>query len=1041
TFKLYQIREGKIIFDLNIDNKFSKCPKCNRVYYFKKFNSCIWRNCPSLQNETVDPNHYYLELYQNLPDRESEIHAKEHSAQVEGSLRETFENDFLDSQVGTTNVLVCTPTMELGIDIGELSAIMMRNVPPDPSRYAQRAGRAGRKNQPSIVMVFCGSGIAKGPHDQYFYQKPEQIVSGKIDPPNFLLDNKKLISRHINAAIFENLKLKIPQKMNEILNLGDRQNNFPYQTTFKDTLLQELTTNSVMLQNTIKNIFNKEMNKFSWFNDIFIHSRVAGFYSNFDEAFNIIRDDFIEVYDELAYLYEQSLNQSSDPLARRKIGALQRKLDDMRSGKRPHFTFNLLSNYGFLPNYSFPSETTHLTMFDSNKVVYRDNWRSSVIAIREFAPHNQIYFLGSKYKVNKAMIKTDQGEVNVDRIYICDKCNEIVVDSRSTTAIALVECPTCKEGINLSNYKSSIHFPHMSSISGQRITCDEENRKITGYEITMNYKRNTQNLINFRISNNDKIKVNITYEHMGQIYMVNKGSKQRLKATMEIKLIPFNFCSACGNWFHEDTAVHVDKCEKKGNVNNLYEGLWLFVEGNHDVVTFNFPIIGTLNEEQINSYYKTLKETIIQSIILTYNLDESEIYGFINPIPDKQEQSIVIFETEEGGSGVLKSLLDPSITRFDKFIENMIKMLHIESLNPYKETKDACVRACYNCLLRFRNQFEHKYLDRKLVLPLIKKLNGCSLKEISGSTISSAEKLEILKAECDSELEKKVLDEIHKQNLKLPDMAQKTFYDGDNPIVIADFFYEPDICIFVDGPPHASDDIQQKDEEKRNFLESKGYVVFSLDFKDGRYKDDPSLIEQEVSKLKDLIPSGGEFYAYIEPTIEIEKAIELESEIIEEIDQTDFFSLTFKDQKSEIKELLENFEIKIRQFIEEVFSKDTSNWWNDRIPSEYRDRAKERLDKEIQKDKSLGIKDRQYNIMEFLDFANYKEIIFSKKNWKLFGQIFGQGQRESFRFYFKEISKIRNSIYHHRTNLTSDELFLCRTYILRILNIMENQNS
>ena len=214
AFKLFQIKEGKILFNLNDKEKYLTCPKCHRTYYFKNFHSCAWRNCPDLIFKDVENEHFYLDLYKQLPNKESEIHSKEHSAQVEGTTREKFEQDFQGTDVGSTNVLVCTPTMELGIDIGELSAIMMRNVPPDPSRYAQRAGRAGRKNQPSIVEVFCGTGMAKGPHDQYFYSEPELIVSGKITPPNFLLDNKKLIQKHIHSAIIETLMIKIPQKSN-----------------------------------------------------------------------------------------------------------------------------------------------------------------------------------------------------------------------------------------------------------------------------------------------------------------------------------------------------------------------------------------------------------------------------------------------------------------------------------------------------------------------------------------------------------------------------------------------------------------------------------------------------------------------------------------------------------------------------------------------------------------------------------------------------------------------------------------------------------
>ena len=223
--------------------------------------------------------------------------------------------------------------------------------------------------------------------------------------------------------------------------------------------------------------------------------------------------------------------------------------------------------------------------------------------------------------------------------------------------------------------------------------------------------------------------------------------------------------------------------------------------------------------------------------MLTYNLEESEISSFLNPVPGKNEQSIVIFETEEGGTGVLKSLLNTSLNRFDKFIENLFRIIHVKSLEPYEEIMDACITTCYNCLLRFRNQFEHNLLNRKIVLPLIISLNNCKLEGISEvSELDLTEKLENLKEKCDSELEKMVLDEILHQKLPLPDEAQKLFTENDIPIATADFYYKQDrneIYIFVDGPPHAPDHVKEEDKEKRNKIESKGFSVIQLDFIDG----------------------------------------------------------------------------------------------------------------------------------------------------------------------------------------------------------------
>ena len=99
-----------------------------------------------------------------------------------------------------------------------------------------------------------------------------------------------------------------------------------------------------------------------------------------------------------------------------------------------------------------------------------------------------------------------------------------------------------------------------------------------------------------------------------------------------------------------------------------------------------------------------------------------------------------------------------------------------------------------------------------------------------------------------------VLDEILRQKLPLPDEAQKLFTENDIPIATADFYYKQDrneIYIFVDGPPHAPDHVKEEDKEKRNKIESKGFSVIQLDFIEGSYRQDPTLIEKEVLiKLK-----------------------------------------------------------------------------------------------------------------------------------------------------------------------------------------------
>lgn len=850
TNKLYQIRTSKILFRLNADDSFKKCPKCHRTYFFKDYDSCIWRNCPSLIEKERLSEHYFLKIYERVLKQYTEIKAKEHSAQVSGALRATFETEFKDDKPGTINVLICTPTMELGIDIGNLSAIMMRNVPPDPSHYAQRAGRAGRQNQPSIISVFCGSGYARGPHDQYFYNEPEKIVSGKIITPCFLLDNKKLITRQIHALVLETLNLRLPTKIAEILDLADTQKEYPIKPQLRTQIQNLITANLNLLKQIAQSVFSNELApRFPWLTPQFIEDTINAFLTQFSLSLDVFREEYAELDEEREFLNAQ-LAVRSDVQSSRKRNAIERKLDQMRSGKGTFYTYSYLSNYGFLPNYSFPGATVLLTMYDKTRNNYEDNYRSSVIAIREFAPHNQLYFLGSKYNVRGAIVKTERGEIDVDQIHICSECNEITKSTSTVSATSLVNCPNCNIQIQLSDFKQAIQFPHMSSVSGARITCDEENRRIKGYEITINYKHERSRRKNFEIlCDSDEPLLSVSYEHNGVIFIVNKGTRMKSRATHDVRVQPFGFCSACGRWLLENQMeTHPDDCAKNGNAQNIISPLWLFVEGNHDVIEFNFPIIGGIEDENVASYYTTLKETILQSIMLTFNINESEIGGFINPRPGYLEQSIVIYETDEGGIGVLKSLIDQTLDRFSKFIENLLQVIHVKTLDPYKEFKGACKTACYDCLLRFRNQFEHKYMNRTLIVPLVKRLKNCQLKE--GETESSPEaSLEELKAKCDSELEKKVLDKIVEHGIRLPNSAQKTIYEGPEPITKADFYYDPMVCVFVDGPPHIPIDIQELDRQKRTRIESKGFTVVELDFKDGDY----SKLDEEVEKLRSYL--------------------------------------------------------------------------------------------------------------------------------------------------------------------------------------------
>jgi len=125
--------------------------------------------------------------------------ADEHTAQVTNDRRADLEERFKASAADAPlNVLACSPTMEMGIDIGGLDAVVLRNVPPRPDNYAQRGGRAGRRTRVGLVIGYARS----APHDQYFYDHPEEMISGEIPAPSISLGNRDVVLRHLSAIAF-----------------------------------------------------------------------------------------------------------------------------------------------------------------------------------------------------------------------------------------------------------------------------------------------------------------------------------------------------------------------------------------------------------------------------------------------------------------------------------------------------------------------------------------------------------------------------------------------------------------------------------------------------------------------------------------------------------------------------------------------------------------------------------------------------------------------------------------------------------------------
>jgi len=311
----------------------------------------------------------------------------------------------------------------------------------------------------------------------------------------------------------------------------------------------------------------------------------------------------------------------------------------------------------------------------------------------------------------------------------------------------------------------------------------------------------------------------LTYQHNGRIIVVNRGFRQ---AELEDKPLGFTYCRACNRWLVGEKAIedHTGEdgqCPRHATAEQVLDGIYLYTDSRNDVVTIDCPLPEGASDAL--SFYTTLLHTFEQALVITLNLDESEVDGFLalaseGSAEERDERwRLILYETAEGGSGAVQSLTDPN--RLRAVIRSARELLH--------EGEEGCERACYECLCTFYNQRDHELLDRTLVLPWLQGLEGLAVQRVQRPPAgpSFAE----LEAQCQSSFEREVLAAIRDRGLPLPEAAQKTIYDRDEPIATADFYYAPRILVFVDGSPHYRDYVQAADEHKRSRLKALAYRI------------------------------------------------------------------------------------------------------------------------------------------------------------------------------------------------------------------------
>jgi ATP-dependent helicase YprA (DUF1998 family) len=215
------IDPAKVRVHLDLQSPWFQCRECTHLSPFGIRGHCV--SCGSTEVERLDPaTSEYIRARKGFwrepvitalspAARLRSISVEEHTAQLSNrdstrvhATTEKFELRFRDVQIENRDrpidVLSCTTTMEVGIDIGSLVAVGLRNVPPQRENYQQRAGRAGRRGSSvSTVLTYAQN----GPHDSFYYHDPRAIVAGPPRNPDIKINNPKIARRHVASFLLQ----------------------------------------------------------------------------------------------------------------------------------------------------------------------------------------------------------------------------------------------------------------------------------------------------------------------------------------------------------------------------------------------------------------------------------------------------------------------------------------------------------------------------------------------------------------------------------------------------------------------------------------------------------------------------------------------------------------------------------------------------------------------------------------------------------------------------------------------------------------------
>ncbi len=743
---------------LAFEGKWVRCRSCKSVHRpVSAVAHCL--DCGSPDISELNPDHdpvflarkgFYrnpvTEALKDPPKPPLALVAAEHTAQLNAPQNEDVfskaeENELLFQDIAlgeransstAIDVLSSTTTMEVGIDIGTLSGVAMRNMPPGRANYQQRSGRAGRRGNAVATVVAFGSADS---HDEHYFASPDGMIRGAVVDPKLTLDNPDIARRHIRAFLLQSYHQdRIPgldsDYSHDLFSVLGTVAEFhdPSSILNRQDFASWLEQCEDELRNRLSSWIPEEISPED--RELLLTEFVHDCLDAIDDAIGSdgTTADGTEASDEtIEGEYQPEEGEESPQQAQNTDKLLDRLL-----------------YCGKLPRYAFPTDVATFHVFDLDRSTrYRPIMRFAPqqglsVALSQYAPGKQVWISGKCYTSNAiySINPNDRYDAwDSKRIYMeCDVCgfaNTYVIGQAQRNETR--DCPACGGEQTFGPGRYWLRPPGFAHpVDTEEVTSPDdipETSYATRAKLTMDTPDETEAWTVL----NDRLRVLPSRKHL---LVSNTGPKDD----------GYTYCTKCGRIEATAARSHTlhgshrkpypdddDKtiCDGINPTRHLVLGTDFIT----DIALFSLRVESPMSLKPGHTStlvaLRTVSEALAAAACQLLELEPGELMAEFRPALTPAgttglEAEVFLYDTLPGGAGFSTQLPDLSLELFQT------------ALDLLKNCEEGCDASCYRCLRSFKNKFEHALLDRHVGTQLLHYLIDGHLADFSPSRIASS---------------------------------------------------------------------------------------------------------------------------------------------------------------------------------------------------------------------------------------------------------------------------------------------------------------